>query len=119
MHSKKPEPSVFRERLRKICGTDNLASKKRGRDSETHWVSITDTGQHIYQGIYNGYVMFTRILTDLERKKLLTFVEKDQIPDTLRLLISRIRRFSPQIEQDLELMHKGLRKYEKRRAHSA
>jgi len=42
-------------------------------------------------------------------------VEKDEVPETLRLVMSRIKKFTPQIEEDLRLMQKARRKYEKRK----
>jgi hypothetical protein len=59
--------------------------------------------------------MFTRILTESERTKLLIYVERDEVPETLRLVMSRIKKFTPQIEQDLKLMQKARRKYDKRK----
>lgn len=58
--------------------------------------------------------MFTRILTEVERKKLQMYVERGEVPETLRLLVSRIRRCKPQIERDLELMRPAGKKCNER-----
>jgi hypothetical protein len=93
-----------------------------GRDCGFHSVST-----YVIRCIYNRYrqrhinvavidtVMFTRILTDVERKKLQVFVEKGEVPETLRLLVSRIRRFKPRIEEDLTLMKLAEKRYQDRK----
>lgn len=55
--------------------------------------------------------MFTRILTEVERKRLQSYVDKGEVPESLRLLVSRIRRFRPLIEHDLALMKLAEKKY--------
>ena len=77
--------------------------------------SIIDTLKlHINAPIL-GTAMFTRILTDTERKKLQVFVDKGEVPETLRLLVSRIRKFKPKIEEDLTLMKLAERRYQERK----
>jgi hypothetical protein len=61
--------------------------------------------------------MFTRVLTELERKLLTDFLEKGAKPRGIGVRMWRIRRFTPQIKQDLVLMEKALVKYERTKAH--
>ena len=58
--------------------------------------------------------MFTRILTDLERKRVRTFLRADgERESVIRALASRARRHIPQIRKDLELLEGLLATYEK------
>jgi hypothetical protein len=59
--------------------------------------------------------MFTRLLTELERKRLRDYLERGEIPSTLRLMISRIRKSQPQIREDMKLMQDALQRYESNR----
>ena len=57
--------------------------------------------------------MFSRILTAYERKILTDFLKEGIKAPRLAVRMWRIRKFRPQIEQDLELMRKALSKYER------
>jgi hypothetical protein len=64
--------------------------------------------------------MFTRVLTDLERRRIYEFLEEDGRRDVvIRSLVSRARKHVSTIEADLRLLRELARKYEKakKRAH--
>ena len=53
--------------------------------------------------------MFTRILTDLERKQLRAYLKADGKKETsIRMLVIRARRHLPTIKADLDLLEKLL-----------
>jgi hypothetical protein len=61
-----------------------------------------------------GLAMFTRILTDLERKRLRAYLKADgKKSSVVRSLSSRARRYLPQIEEDLRLLRELLETYER------
>jgi hypothetical protein len=65
--------------------------------------------------------MYTRVLTDLERRRINEFLKQDGTRDVvIRSLISRSRRHVGRIEADLLLLRQLGRRYEaaKRRARS-
>jgi hypothetical protein len=56
--------------------------------------------------------MFTRILTDLERKRIKSYLKADGEKDVnIRQLIMRSRRHIPTIRSDLDLLEKLLATY--------
>jgi len=58
--------------------------------------------------------MFTRILTDLERKRVRAYLEADgERESVIRALASRARRHAPQIKKDIELLERLMKTYEK------
>jgi hypothetical protein len=57
--------------------------------------------------------VFSRILTDEERKLLEAFLSEGAKPRGIGTRMWRIRRFTPQIEADLKLMGKALAKYDR------
>jgi hypothetical protein len=58
--------------------------------------------------------MFTRILTELERKRLRAYLKADgEKSSVVRSLSSRARRYLPQIEEDLRLLRELLETYER------
>ena len=61
--------------------------------------------------------MFTRILTDVERKRIQKYLKADGEKDVnIRQLAMRSRRHMPQIRADLELLEKLLDVYEREKA---
>ena len=57
--------------------------------------------------------MFTRILTDLERRRIKTYLKQDGERDVpIRKLVNRGKTFLPQIESDLVLVKDLLERYE-------
>jgi len=57
--------------------------------------------------------MFTRILTDVERKRIQKYLKADGEKDVnIRQLAMRCRRHMPQIHADIELLEKLLEVYE-------
>ena len=60
--------------------------------------------------------MFTRLLTDLERKRLRAYLKADgERSSVVRALASRARRHLPQIEEDLQLLRSLLEAYEQQK----
>lgn len=60
--------------------------------------------------------MFTRLLTDLERKRVKAYLKADgERTSVVRALASRARRHLPQIEEDLQLLRSLLETYERGR----
>jgi len=60
--------------------------------------------------------MFTRILTDLERKRIRAFNKADgEKSSALRGLATRCREHLPQIKEDLKLIQEFLATYEKKK----
>ena len=58
--------------------------------------------------------MFTRILTDVERKRIQKYLKADGEKDVnIRQLAMRCRRHMPQIRADQELLEKLLAAYER------
>jgi hypothetical protein len=58
--------------------------------------------------------MFTRILTDLERKRAKAYLKADgEKESVIRALASRARRHLPLIRSDLDLLEKLLVTYQK------
>ena len=58
--------------------------------------------------------MFTRILTDLERKKIKTFLKDDgEKSVVVRSAASRCRKHLPQIKEDMALLEDFLASYTK------
>ncbi len=56
--------------------------------------------------------MFSRILTDIERKRIKSYLKADGEKDVnIRQLIMRSRRHLPTIQSDLELLEKLLKTY--------
>jgi len=61
--------------------------------------------------------MFTRLLTDLERKRVKAYLKADgERSSVVRSLASRGRRHLPQIEEDLKLLRDLLERYEREKA---
>jgi len=57
--------------------------------------------------------LFTRLLTDLERKRVRAYLKADgERSSIIRALASRARRYTPQIEEDLRLVKELLETYE-------
>ena len=57
--------------------------------------------------------MYTRILTDLERKQAKAYVKQDgERTLNIQVLVSRARTHLPQIKQDLELLERLLAAYD-------
>ena len=60
--------------------------------------------------------MFTRILTELERKQAKAYLKQDgEKTLNIRVLAIRARKFLPQIEQDIELLKQLAQSYERQR----
>jgi hypothetical protein len=60
------------------------------------------------------FEMFTRILTDLERKQAKTYLKQDgERTLNIKILTVRARKYLPQIREDLELLEKVLATYER------
>jgi len=58
--------------------------------------------------------MFTRVLTNLERKRVKAYLRTDgERESVIRALASRTRRHLPQIRQDLELLERLMETYER------
>jgi hypothetical protein len=58
--------------------------------------------------------MFTRILTDLERKRIRAYLKQDGKRDeAIRKLVNRGKTYAPQIESDLALVRELLVAYER------
>ena len=58
--------------------------------------------------------MFTRILTDLERKQAKTYLKQDgERTLNIKILTVRARKVLPQIREDLEFLEKVLATYER------
>jgi len=58
--------------------------------------------------------MFTRILTDLERKRIYSYLKADGEKDiNIRQLTMRCRRHLSQIKKDVEVLERLMRTYEK------
>jgi len=56
--------------------------------------------------------MFTRILTDVERKRIRAYLKKDGTKETaLRMITYRAKRYLPTIRSDLELLEELLQAY--------
>jgi len=56
--------------------------------------------------------MFTRILTDVERKRIRAYLKKDGRKETpLRMIAYRAKRHLPTIHSDVELLEKLLQAY--------
>jgi hypothetical protein len=57
--------------------------------------------------------MFSRILTDLERRRIKTYLKQDgERDDPIRKLVNRGKTYLPQIETDLALVKELLGSYE-------
>jgi len=58
--------------------------------------------------------MFPRILTDLERKRIRTFLKADGHKDVaMRKIASRAKAYLPTIRSDLDLLDQLLKTYQK------
>jgi len=58
--------------------------------------------------------MFTRILTDLERKRIRAYLKADGVKDSaMRKIASRAKEYMPEIRSDLVLLEKLLATYSK------
>ena len=58
--------------------------------------------------------MFSRLLTDIERRRIQRYLKADGEKDVnIRQLIMRSRRHLPQIKADLELLEKLLATYQR------
>jgi len=58
--------------------------------------------------------MFTRLLTDLERRRIKAYIKADGERDSsIRQLIARYNKHLPQIKVDLELLRQLASTYEK------
>ena len=58
--------------------------------------------------------MFTRILTDLERRRISAYLRQDGAKEAaIRKIANRARTYSPRIREDLDLLTKLLAVYEK------
>jgi hypothetical protein len=61
--------------------------------------------------------MFTHLLTDLERKRIRTFIKADgEKGSAMRGLATRSRQYLPKIEEDLALIREFLQHYEQEKA---
>jgi hypothetical protein len=57
--------------------------------------------------------MFTRILTDLERRRIREYLKADGERDKdIQNLVYRMRKYVPIIRQDIDLLEKLARKYD-------
>jgi len=62
--------------------------------------------------------MFTRLLTDLERKRIKAYVKADgERASSIRQLVARCNKHLPQIKADLELLERLTRTYEQAKRH--
>jgi len=62
--------------------------------------------------------MFTRVLTDLERKRVRAYLRADgERESVIRAIASRARRHLPRIREDIELLEQLLRTYEQTKRH--
>ena len=60
--------------------------------------------------------MLTRLLTDLERKRIRSYLKADgEKTHAIRILVGRGKKFLPQIEEDTTLLKDLLQTYEKHR----
>ena len=58
--------------------------------------------------------MFSRLLTDLERRQARTYVKQNEERTlNIQVLVSRAKKYMPQIRSDLELLEKVLAAYER------
>ena len=58
--------------------------------------------------------MFSRILTDVERKKIKSYLKLNGKRDSMiRSLVSRARKYKPQIQNDVKLLDELVMRYEK------
>jgi len=58
--------------------------------------------------------MFTRILTDLERRRIDAYLKADGEKDApMRKIANRARNYLPQIKRDVELLEHLMKTYEK------
>jgi len=58
--------------------------------------------------------MFSRILTDVERKKIKSYLKLNGKRDSMiRSLVSRARKYKPQIQNDVKLLDELVIRYEK------
>ena len=58
--------------------------------------------------------MFSRILTDVERKKIKSYLKGNGKRDSMiRSLVSRARKYNPQIQSDVKLLDELVMRYEK------
>jgi hypothetical protein len=63
--------------------------------------------------------LFTRILTNRERREIRDYLRTDGKRDsTIRSLVSRARSWKPQIEADMELLEALVARYEKNKSAS-
>jgi predicted HAD superfamily phosphohydrolase len=61
--------------------------------------------------------MFTRILTDLERRRINSFLRQDGVKEAaIRKIANRARTHLPKIREDLELLQRLLEAYEREAA---
>jgi len=57
--------------------------------------------------------MFQRLLTDLERKRIRSYLKADgERDDAIRTLVSRMKHHGPKIREDLELLERLVKVYE-------
>jgi len=58
--------------------------------------------------------MFTRILTDLERRRIRSYLKADGVKDSaMRKIASRAKEYMPEIRSDLDLLDRLLTTYQK------
>lgn len=58
--------------------------------------------------------MFSRLLTDLERRQAKAYLKQDgERTLNIQVLVTRARKYMPQIRSDLELLEKVLAVYER------
>jgi hypothetical protein len=59
-------------------------------------------------------VVYSRVLTQVEREKIRFYLKADGERDaTIRMFVSRARRYRPQLEADLRLLDRLVARYEK------
>jgi hypothetical protein len=57
--------------------------------------------------------MFQRLLTDLERKRIRSYLKADgERDDAIRTLVSRMKHYGPRIKEDLELLERLVQAYD-------
>ena len=60
--------------------------------------------------------MFSRLLTDLERRQAKTYLKQDGKRNlNIQVLVARSRKYFPQIRADLDLLEKLLETYERKK----
>jgi hypothetical protein len=62
--------------------------------------------------------MFTRVLTDLERRQVKDFLKHDgKRTPAMQVIVSRARKYLPNIDGDVELLERAIQIYEASKQH--